>query len=80
MRVFHSRTGSRHCAPGPALLSERDVAKPKESQLSERNGKVALITDGDSGIGLATAKQSAAEGACVYIPGRREEELLCVSS
>jgi NAD(P)-dependent dehydrogenase (short-subunit alcohol dehydrogenase family) len=38
-------------------------------------GKIALITGGSSGIGLATAKQFVAEGAYVFITGRREMEL-----
>jgi NAD(P)-dependent dehydrogenase (short-subunit alcohol dehydrogenase family) len=39
------------------------------------DGKIALITGGTSGIGLATAKRFAKEGAFVFITGRREEEL-----
>jgi NAD(P)-dependent dehydrogenase (short-subunit alcohol dehydrogenase family) len=39
------------------------------------DGKVALITGGNSGIGLATAKQFVDEGAYVFITGRREPEL-----
>lgn len=37
--------------------------------------KIALITGGNSGIGLATAKQFVNEGAYVFITGRREAEL-----
>jgi NAD(P)-dependent dehydrogenase (short-subunit alcohol dehydrogenase family) len=37
--------------------------------------KIALVTGGNSGIGLATAKQFVNEGACVFITGRRESEL-----
>lgn len=37
--------------------------------------KIALVTGGTSGIGLATAKRLAAEGAHVYVTGRREAEL-----
>jgi NAD(P)-dependent dehydrogenase (short-subunit alcohol dehydrogenase family) len=38
-------------------------------------GKIAVITGANSGIGLASAKRFVAEGAHVYITGRRQEEL-----
>ena len=38
-------------------------------------GKIAVITGGNSGIGLATAKRFVEEGAHVVITGRREKDL-----
>jgi NAD(P)-dependent dehydrogenase (short-subunit alcohol dehydrogenase family) len=39
------------------------------------DGKVALVSGGSSGIGFATAQEFVAEGAHVFITGRREAEL-----
>ncbi|ACC80628.1 glucose 1-dehydrogenase [Nostoc punctiforme] len=43
--------------------------------MKKLEGKIALVTGGNSGIGLATAKQFVAEGSYVYITGRRQVEL-----
>ena len=41
--------------------------------MSALTNKIAVVTGGNSGIGLATAKRFAAEGATVIITGRRPE-------
>jgi NAD(P)-dependent dehydrogenase (short-subunit alcohol dehydrogenase family) len=43
--------------------------------MTKLDGKIAVITGGNSGIGLATAERFVAEGAYVFITGRRQNEL-----
>ncbi len=43
--------------------------------MEKLEGKVAVITDGNSGIGLATAQRSVSDGTNVFITGRRQGEL-----
>jgi NAD(P)-dependent dehydrogenase (short-subunit alcohol dehydrogenase family) len=73
------------CAPAllhHRHLKRRDFAERlcacstrKVRVMSKLNGKVAVITGGSSGIGLAAAKKFVEEGAHVFIVGRRQSEL-----
>src|SRR6185437_14071699 len=84
MRILH------HCNHEPALstriektyLGNVDNEEQKQSRKYMNNnsgqqlaGKIAVITGGSSGIGLATARRFVDEGAHVVITGRREKEL-----
>src|SRR5499426_493734 len=56
------------------MIASKDW-RAKEKYMGKLERKVALVTGGNSGIGLATAKRFVNEGAYVYITGRREPEL-----
>jgi NAD(P)-dependent dehydrogenase (short-subunit alcohol dehydrogenase family) len=43
--------------------------------MGKLDGKVAVVTGGNSGIGLATARRFVADGAYVFVTGRRQPEL-----
>ena len=47
----------------------------KEKNTGKLEGKIALVTGGTSGIGLATAKRFVNEGAHIFITGCRDKEL-----
>src|SRR5580693_6214185 len=47
----------------------------REEPMGRLEEKIAVITGANSGIGLAAAKRFVAEGAYVYITGRRQDEL-----
>src|SRR5262245_10696618 len=52
------------------------ATEPREDPaMGKLEGKIALVTGGNSGIGLASAKQSVNEGVYVFITGRRDREL-----
>src|SRR5271168_871089 len=53
----------------------RYIEHSQEKIMKKLDNKVAVITGGTSGMGLATAKRFVAEGAYVFIMGRRQHEL-----
>jgi NAD(P)-dependent dehydrogenase (short-subunit alcohol dehydrogenase family) len=60
----------------PTFRTERSKTNRRSHQMSEKLAeKVAVVTGGTSGIGLAIATRFVAEGATVYVSGRRQEAI-----
>src|SRR2546425_9804184 len=78
-RAVLSRNGSAmpHQRPDTGLVHPHRrtaQAEPKGARMAQLEGKVALGSGGDSGIGPATAEQFVKEGACDLIKRRRARE------
>ena len=56
-------------------MSQTKLLQQSNEIIKKLEGKVAVITGGSSGIGLATAQRFVDEGANVFIAGRRQSEL-----
>ena len=56
-------------------MNQTKLIQQRNEIVKKLEGKVAVITGGSTGIGLATAKRFTSEGAHVYITGRRQSEL-----
>jgi len=59
----------------PHKGQKRKFTNDRETDMKRLEGKVAVVTGGNSGIGLATAKRLQAEGASVAIAGRSKKTL-----
>lgn len=56
-------------------MNQTKLLQQRNESMKKLEGKVAVITGGNSGIGLATAQRFVKEGAYVFVTGRRQREL-----
>jgi len=74
----HELSGPNDIVPGETDAAQARpplITKLEDRLMARLDGKVAVITGGSSGIGLATAQRFVKEGAQVFITGRRQSEL-----
>src|SRR5258708_20713895 len=78
MPSHHDDSGATTALAGqrPTQKHVNHTTRKMENQLMARlDGKIAVITGGSSGIGMATAQRFVQEGAYAFITGRRQSEL-----
>ena len=72
LQITRTATESPETRPTTEVLRNQ---RGKEIRMGKLGGKVAVITGGNSGIGLATARKFAEHGATVVISGRNQQTL-----